>query len=344
MSARELGVAVVGYGYAGRIHVTAWNALAGQGAPCRIVALADRNAEKLASLARLEGNLRRSATGDAPVDLTGVRTTTDAASLLSDPDVAIVVVATPTDGQAELAERALLAGKHVLVEKPVALDRARIERLIERTRGSAGLCMPAFVMRFWPGWAWIAARVRDGTLGAVRSASFQRLGARPQWSPFYADPERTGGALVDLHVHDADFVLHCFGAPREVTSTGTIDHVTTLYRYEGGPAHVVAEGGWDQANGFGFRMRATVVFERATAEFDLGREPELLVVRDGCAGPVELPREGPYVLQARALLEAVLAGARRAPVTLEDALAAARLLDAERASLAVGRAVELRAI
>ena len=341
MSARELGVGVVGLGYAGGVHLAAWNALASRGSGCRVVAVADRDARKLASLAKVEGNLPPSATAGAPLDLARVRTTTDAGELLADPEVGLVVVATPTDAQAGLAERALLAGKHVLVEKPVSLDAAEIARLIERTRGSPGLCMPAFVMRFWPEWAWIAARVRDGSLGHATSASFQRLGSRPRWSPFYADASRSGGALHDLHVHDADFVLHCFGTPREVASTGSLDHVTTLYRFEGGPAHVVAEGGWDHAPGFGFRMRATVVFERATAEFDLAREPALLVSRGGRAEPVELARESAYELQARALLDAVQAGAERAPVTLEHALAASRLLEAERASLDTGRGVVL---
>src|SRR4029453_5583634 len=98
--------------------------------------------------------------------------------------------------------------------------------------------------------------------------------APPAWSPaFYGDPARSGGALFDLHVHDADLVRWLFGAPGAVTSTGTLDHVTTLYRYADGPAHVVAEGGWDHAGGFPFSMGYTVVFERATAGLGPARPP-----------------------------------------------------------------------
>ena len=58
----------------------------------------------------------------------------------------------------------------------------------------------------------------------------------------------------------------------DVVSTGSTDHVTTLYRYgSGGPAHVVAEGGWNHTPGFGFRMTFLVVFERATLDFERSR-------------------------------------------------------------------------
>ena len=131
------------------------------------------------------------------------------------------------------------------------------------------LCMPAMCVRFWPGWSWLRERVVDGSLGAVRSAVFRRLGTRPGWAKFYADVERSGGALFDLHVHDTDFVQWCFGTPASLSSTGSLDHLTTLYRYPGGPPHVVVEGGWDHAPGFPFQMRYTVIFEHATADFDL---------------------------------------------------------------------------
>jgi len=196
-------------------------------------------------------------------------------------------------------------------------------------------------MRFWPGWDWLKERVGDGSLGKVKSAVFQRLGTRPKWSSFYADDARSGGALVDLHIHDADFVRWLFGDPAEVSSTGSLDHVTTLYRYEGGPEHVVAEGAWNHEAGFQFRMRYIVVFERATADFDFGRTPQLLLVREGNAEPVALPAASAYEEQVRYFLGAVVEGRRELRASVADALGVARLLEAERASLEGGRAVRL---
>ena len=188
-------------------------------------------------------------------------------------------------------------------------------------------------MRFWPAWRWLAERVRSGEFGAVRSASFRRLASPPAWAPeFYRDPARTGGALVDLHVHDADFVRFCFGEPSAVASTGDLDHVTTLYRFDEGPVHVAAEGGWDHSPGFPFRMRYTVVFERATADFDMGREPELLLCRDGGEQPVEVDPLPGYDHEIRHLLAAIADPALALDATIEDAWRTARLLDAERTS------------
>jgi predicted dehydrogenase len=175
--------------------------------------------------------------------------------------------------------------------------------------------------------------VRDGALGAVQSAVFRRLGSRPGWAGFYADAERSGGALFDLHVHDADFVTWCFGAPDSVASAGSLDHVTTLYRYAGGPPHVVAEGGWDHAPGFPFQMRYTVVFEHATADFDLARDPKLVLARDGNVTSIELPATSGYDEEVRHLLAHIQSGSRALDATIADALAHTRLLEAERRSL-----------
>jgi predicted dehydrogenase len=208
-----------------------------------------------------------------------------------------------------------------------------VQRLAEVAARSQGLCMPAMCMRFWPGWDWLREHVRRGTFGAVRSAVFARLGTRPQWNRFYADPGLSGGALFDLHVHDADFVRWCFGEPAEVRSTGTLDHVTTLYRYPGGPAHVVAEGGWDHTPGFAFRMRYVVAFEHATAEFDLAREPRLVLSRGGASEAIALPGHTGYDGEVRHLLAMIARGERSLAATVDEAVGLTRMLERERASL-----------
>jgi len=213
-------------------------------------------------------------------------------------------------------------------------------RQIARVAVDAGvICMPAMCMRFWPGWKWLKRRVTDRSLGRVRSAVFTRLGKRPDWSDFYSDDFRSGGALFDLHIHDADFVRYLFGMPDEVFSVGSRAHVTTAYRFNKGPGHVVAEGGWDNAEGFGFRMRFRVVFEEATAEFDLARSPRLMVSRDGRCEAVETDDTlTGYDGEIRAAVDAVEHG-RRSPVDIRDAVGVTRLLECELESLESGRVV-----
>lgn len=348
----KIGVGVIGLGFMGRTHVACYRAAEAAGLPCELVAVCDRSEARLRGEDGAAGNLKTG--GVAPAGAggfaaAGVATYTDPDRLLADPRVKIVSVCTHTDTHVDLAVRALEAGKHVLVEKPVAVTGAQVRVLTEaaaRARMKFGtLCMPGMVMRFWPGWDWLEARVRDGSLGAVKSAVFSRVGAGPSWSPeFYRDVSRSGGALVDLHIHDADIVYWLFGKPRDIVSGGSIEHLTTVYRFEDGsgrgPRHVAAEGGWSFTPSAGFRMRYTVCFERATADWDLNRQPTLLVYGENGTEAPELSTIGAYETEIRHFVAAV-AGAGKLRATMEDALVVAEMLDAERESLESTEAVRL---
>lgn len=329
-------VGVLGLGFMGRTHLAAYRDAKSAGFPCEVVAVCDR--DRRAPDAKLAGNLRVGAARGGLYDERRVARYDDARGLLADPNVDLVSICTNTESHAELAIAALEAGKHVLVEKPVALDSRAVAKVAASAAAARTLCMPALCMRFWPGWSWLREQVAKGRFGAVRSAAFQRLSAPPDWSKaFYRDPRRTGGALVDLHIHDADFVRSCFGDPKEVSSAGSLDHVTTLYRFERGPAHVVAEGGWDHTPGFAFRMRYVVIFEDATADYDLLRPEPLVLSRGGKCEAVPLPPGMGYDFEVRHLVAAIAAGSKALDATIDDALAVARLLEAERRSLEAGR-------
>ncbi len=341
-----LGVGVIGLGFMGATHIRAYAAAARAGFSNQLVAVADPGPDRLTGRAMAAGNIDTGA-DERLFDPAHVRTTTDPIDVFTDPRVELVSICAHTDAHVDLAVSALERGKHVMVEKPVAITRAGVQRVIDAVRASGRVCMPGMCIRFWPGWDWLRDRVRDGSLGPVRSAVFRRLGSMPTWSSFYADESRSGGALFDLHIHDSDFVRHLFGPPDAVTSAGSRSHITTLYHYEGGPRHVVAEGGWDLAPGFGFRMQYTVVFERATADFDIGRTPRLILSRDGKTEPVPIDTTlTGYDLELRALIAAINKGPGRwaSPVPLADAMAVTDLLHHELESIERGEPVSVRPI
>jgi predicted dehydrogenase len=325
-----LGVGVIGLGFMGRTHVAAYRAADAAGHANRLVAVADPDEARRRGEVASAGNFDTGAGGERLFDPAGVTGYAEADELLRDPRVELVSICTPTDSHVPLALAALAAGKHVLVEKPVALAAADVERLAAAAAAADTLCMPAMCIRFWPAWSWLRDAVASGRYGAVRSAVFRRLGTRPGWNEaFYADASRSGGVLFDLHVHDADFVRWCFGAPDAVTAIGWPLHLTTTFRYDGGPPHVTAEGGWDHADGFPFHMGYTVAFERATADYALGREPELRLSRDGASEPVELEDLSGYDGEVRHLLDAIARGADRSELdaTLDEALELTRMLE-----------------
>lgn len=336
--ADRVRVGIVGFGFMGRTHASAYRYAAEQaGLPIEITTIADGRGED--AFASGGGNI---GDGELPIEAGDVRVVTDAGELFASDDVDLVSICTPTDTHVDLAIAALEAGKQVLVEKPVSTSVAAIERLIDaasRAKKDRGLiCSPAMCMRFWPEWAWLKNTIDSGEFGGVHSASFTRLGAAPAWSGFYADESRSGGAILDLHVHDVDFVLHCFGAPAAVMSRGDSSHVSTLYELAGGPGHVLARGGWLRSPSFPFTMRYVVEFERAVADFDLGREQALMLHDAEGSRGVDVPAGSGYDHQAAAVVRAVLEGGV-APVDLADALTSLRVVEAERASARAGWSV-----
>jgi predicted dehydrogenase len=331
------GIGILGLGFMGGVHLEAWRTAAAAGHANRVVAVCDRDPARRRGELGASGNLGARAPAFDPKS---VRTYAEPAELFADRDVEIVSICTHTSTHVELALAALAAGKHVLLEKPVALSSAQAARLARAGHAARSLCMPAMCMRFWPGWDWLAERVRAGTFGALSSITLQRLVDPPGWArEFYLDPEQSGGALFDLHVHDVDFLRWCCGDPQSVASSGSLAHVTTLYRYEAGPAHAAAEGGWHGAPG-GIRMRYCAAFEQATCDFDFQREPRLLVRLGADWEPVELARTSGYDGEVRHLLAAV-AGKVELGATLDEAVAVTRLLEAERASLSRAAPVTL---
>jgi predicted dehydrogenase len=347
MASGTIGVGVIGLGFMGRTHVGCYAAAEAAGLPCKLVAVCDPDPARLTGKVEAAGNVKTGQEARA-FDQTTVRCFTEPEQLLADPAVSLVSICTYTDSHVDLALKALRAGKHVLVEKPIAVKAADVRRLAEAARSAKTLCMPAMCIRFWPGWDWLAARVKDGSLGRVRSATVTRMGSGPTWSAeFYKDEARSGGALIDLHIHDTDFVYYCFGKPAAVTSTGNAMHLTTLYHYPGGgratagPSHVAAEGAWDLSPSAAFRMHFLVNFEKASVEWDLSWKPTLRVHWPDRTEAIDPGPGAGYEPEVKHLVRAIAEGRRDLAATMDEAAEVAGILEAERRSFESGSTVRL---
>jgi predicted dehydrogenase len=94
-------------------------------------------------------------------------------------------------------------------------------KIVAAARSAKGFLLPAMCMRFWPGWAWLKDAVADNRYGKVLAARFRRVSESPGWSrDSYLNGAQSGGALLDLHIHDSDFVQFLFGLPKSVFSSG----------------------------------------------------------------------------------------------------------------------------
>ena len=330
-------IGIVGLGFMGRVHYDTYSKLP----EARVVAVCDADPKRAGGdLSDTWGNVDKGSTRQLPMDR--IKGTCDHKELFANPDVDVIDICLPTPAHVEIASAALATGKHVLCEKPLARSSADARVIADAAARARGLFMPAMCMRFWPEWEWLKQAVDDGRYGRVLSATFRRVGSTP--AGWFRNGQLSGGALLDLHVHDTDFVYHVFGRPGRVSSTGhvgksgEIDHVVTQYQYDNGPASVTAEGSWAAAEGFGFRMQYTAHFEKATAEFDFGRKDGALVVyAEGKAQTVDVPKRDGYAGELAYFIECVNAGKKPTRVTAEDAVVSLQIVEAEKRSIETGR-------
>ncbi|CAG0971896.1 Myo-inositol 2-dehydrogenase [Phycisphaerales bacterium] len=332
-------IGVVGLGFMGQVHVKSISAARAAGLECVLAAVADHSPDRLNGQASVSGNLDAGERPQRLFDPAETQTFQDPAAMFSSAGLDAVVIATPTDTHEALTASALRSGLHVLLEKPVAIGVQEVSRLIEHERATRRHVMPAMCIRFWPGWTYLKECIDTGRFGGLHALRLTRLGSRPEWSAFYADESRSGGAIFDLHIHDSDFVLHSIGRPRRVLSVGTTTHLTTLYGFDDYRA-VIAEGGWLASAGRGFRMRFCAEFDTATVEFDLANSPTVAVTSGGSTSHPLLPHASAYEAEMQSFLNCVAAwkagSTNPPPATLADALAVTRLLLAERKSLTSG--------
>jgi predicted dehydrogenase len=211
-------VAVIGYGLAGRVFH----------APL----IAATEGLHLAAIVS-------SRTSEIAAAYPGAKAVSDPQQVFVDPDIDLIVVATPNESHFELAARALAAGKHVVIDKPMALTSAEARKLIDKARGRL---LTVFHNRRWDGdFLTLKKLAREGTLGTIAYLESRfdlyRPNVQDRWR------ERAGpatGTWYDLGSHLLDQALQLFGKPLGITAdlaarrngAVTTDYFRVLLRYE----------------------------------------------------------------------------------------------------------------
>ncbi len=333
-------VGIVGMGLMGQTHLEAY----ARRDDAVVTAVADPDPARRAGVDSVHGNIQ--VLDRRPADLAKAKRYADGLDLIADAGVGLVDICLPTPLHARFVEAALAAGKHVLVEKPLARTAAEAYALADMAEAAPSLAMPAMCMRFWPGWTWLKTVVDRQSYGKILGVHFQRIGAALPGEN-YRSGALSGGAVLDLHIHDTDFVQHLFGMPRSVTSfgyghlSGEVDHIMTRYECPDVPL-VTAEGAWVESADFPFVMRYTTDFEGATAVFDLGSDPALTLYRpERAPEAVTLESTTGYDLEITHMVECIRLGRRPETVTLRQGADAVRIVEAESRSVEIGKTVTL---
>jgi predicted dehydrogenase len=272
----------------------------------QLAAICSRDPRKLSGdLSAIQGNL--GGPGER-FDFTNIAKYTEIDDVLNDSGIDAVDICLPTNLHAPVAIAALRAGKHVLVEKPMALDPESCQTMLSVARSSGRVLMVAQVLRFFPVYDVLYKTVQSGELGLPRFAAFRRRCAAPTWSGWLADPKQSGGGAFDLLIHDVDMCLRLFGHPESVSATGYealdtgIDVIAAELRYPGEWSAAVS-GGWHHPQAYPFTMEYTVVMDRGTIDYSSqGRAPTLYGA-DGCAKPLLTPDTDGYAGEIGYFLE-----------------------------------------
>ncbi len=328
MTTQPTRIAVLGAGFMGSTHARAYAKLP----DVEIAAIYARSGERAGPLAKELGS-----------------SFTDSLNrVLGDDSITAVDICLPTPEHRSSLEAALAAGKHVLLEKPLALTEADALAMVDAAAASDRIVMIAHVLRFWPEYVELKRILDSGTLGRPLSAYATRRQPFPAWSKQFSQSDLTGGAIIDMLVHDYDALNWIFGNPWTVTAralrnerSAGFDQAQVLIGYDG--AQAVSDGGMMMPESYPFTSALDVLCENGAIEyhfraggrsFEIGEPTNTLTIyrAEGDLETLAVEQSDPYENEVAYFVECVRSGARAERATPGDALTALRVALAARAS------------
>lgn len=234
-----LKVGMLGYGSIAKSHTKAYQQLKKENAGVEVVAYCDIRPEQM------EG-------------LEGVRKYTDMEEFLEKESGQLdyVDICLPTYLHAEAAIKAMKAGFHVLSEKPMALNYEQAQEMYVTAKETGKQLMVAHCNRFMGASKMIKKYVQSGELGKVRHAEYYREGGHPDngYQDWFSNGALSGGAMLDLHIHDVDVIYDTFGMPEAVSAAAAVvipgsgyDTMSVNYMYPDG-MYINAKCDWTIKN------------------------------------------------------------------------------------------------
>ncbi len=202
----------------------------------------------------------------------------DIDDLLNNENVDCIDICVPTFLHKEMVLKAAAAKKHIFCEKPLALSLEQADEMLNAVNKNNVKAMVGHVLRFWPEYVRIKEYIDSGVLGKPLHAFCQRLAVTPDWhqGDWGASEKFGGGAALDLHIHDLDYLIWMFGKPSIVMAQGVFDpakkasggfvHIATTVEFKN-KVGALAEGGWEFKGAFPFTMVLRILCEKGTVEW-----------------------------------------------------------------------------
>jgi len=281
----------------------------------------------------------------AKLDTSSFHLYTEAEKMLAEEKLDVVVVALPTYLHAKYSIMALDKGLHVFCEKPMARSVEECQAMIDAAKRNNKLLSIGQCVRFDFTYNLIKEAYESGKYGKLQRLELTRYSMPPiwGWENWYMDFEKSGGAALDLHVHDVDFVNYLLGRPDAVRSQAIhtnsgFDSISTQYIYKDGPVvHTI--GDWSLPNSHGFSPSHFAVFEKAVITKG-ERNPKICPV-DGDAFEVERGDADPYYDEMVYFIQCIKEGKLNDIVPMESTKQSIEIVMAEMESSKTGQDVAL---
>lgn len=277
---------------------------------------------------------------------------TDFDRLLERKDIDVIDVCTPTPWHKEYVVRALRAGKHVITEKPMARTLEDCKEMIQEAEKAGVTFMVAHVLRFFPEFAKAKELIDAGAVGRPAVVRTTRGGRYPSaWSDWFGNFEWSGGVILDLIIHDFDWLRWTFGEAERVFAKGLVgrriehtDYALVTIRFKSGViAHV--EGTW--LNPTGFTVKFEVAGDRGLIEFSNKTSAPLVVAqtktdeeKPGVPIPESPTLKNPYFQELQHFIDCIETGTKPM-ITPEDGMRAVEIALAAIESANTGKPVSL---
>ncbi len=329
-------VAIIGVGGMGTVHSNCLKAMYEEKG-LELVGIADCRPDFLARAAAVWPSAKQYESGEA---------------LLADTDAALVHICVSSDLHAELALAAMARGIAVMLEKPVCLTETDCQRLLAAQAATGAKVMVGQVLRSFSQYRFLKETFESGTYGALKSINMQRLSGYVDWGfeNWFQDESRCGSVVMDLHIHDLDFLRWMLGEPDKMQvvlatafDNGMVNHVVTQYQF--GKVQALAEGLWDVSGAHPFGAVFEAHFEEATIVYDGRQEvslkvytkdkqvivPQLTVaaVADEKSEGLNIAARGPYYDEIAYFIDCLQTGTENTRAPLAEGVASVRLALAE---------------
>ena len=303
-----LKVGLAGIGFMGRGHLNNYIRLAEAKYPIELVAICDVDEDKFKGDAII-GNIEL---GLSKYDFSQYKLYSNYEEMLEKEQLDCIDIALPTYLHKDAAIKALNKGINVLCEKPMALNSQECQEMVETAKNCGKKFMVAQCLRFWPEYEWLKNYVDTGKLGKVLGGYFYRGGNTPLWSyqNWMLDKDKSGGCLLDQHIHDVDMINWLFGKPEYVSTSASnviegsgYDIVSTQYIYSDGKV-INSQGDWMLNGDYDFEMQFRVTFEKGNLVYKSGRLK--VNPNDGKGFTPEMSKENGYYREIIYFMDAVI--------------------------------------